>query len=293
MASPRRPPDPPLLLADFFGNSYHQTCLHLYYLVLLILSDDLVARFWLSVAKRLRIMNLFLFIVLLSLFQYVKITLGLPAARAYLEKVVGECAMVLPASHRRQIAERAINDRHVDLVRQKARRYPAKRAPIYSNLSLHAQPFSQVLVDLQNVALQVFWRRLSMRSAIRAIVPREDVDVLVEEHLDVVGVRQVHHLLVEHRIRVADDEAGAVRVKRHVLLIDWLTISPQSNLPTVPFPLTEEHTVKFAAICSFHPVMLRIELRLKNKSKLLDLAKKHSIPAAATCSFLLPPAAAS
>ena len=61
-------------------------------------------------------MNLFYFVVLLPWSQYVKITLGLPAAGAYLEEVVGECAVVLPASHRRQIAERAINDRHIDLV---------------------------------------------------------------------------------------------------------------------------------------------------------------------------------
>lgn len=144
-------------------------------------------------------MNL-LDVILLPRPNNVKITLGLPAAGAYLEEVVGECAVVLPASHRGQIAERAINDRHIDLVRQKTRRYPTKRAPIDSNLSLHAQPFSQVLVDLQNVPLQVFWRRLSMRSAIGAIVPREDVDVLVEEHLDVVCVRQVHHLLVKHGV---------------------------------------------------------------------------------------------
>ena len=60
----------------------------------------------------------------------------------------------------------------------------------------------------------------------------------------------------------------------------------------MPFPLAEEHAVKFAAVRRLDPVMLCIELRLQYQSKLLDLAEEHSVAAAASCALFLAPAEA-
>ena len=60
----------------------------------------------------------------------------------------------------------------------------------------------------------------------------------------------------------------------------------------MPLPLAEEHAVKFAAVCRLDPVMLCIELRLKDQSKLLDLTEEYCVAAAACCALFLSPAEA-
>lgn len=58
----------------------------------------------------------------------------------------------------------------------------------------------QELEHFGHVFLQVLGSWLAFGAAIGPIVPREDIDALIEEHLEVVGVTQVDHLLVEHGV---------------------------------------------------------------------------------------------
>ena len=104
-----------LLEAHFLSNAYHETGLHLNDLVLSILGDHLIAL----------LVRVYLLFFLVShgvwqqrlgfIPQYVVVILSLPATGADFEEVVCEGAAVFPRSHGRQIAERSIDDGHLDL----------------------------------------------------------------------------------------------------------------------------------------------------------------------------------
>lgn len=104
-----------LLKAYFLSNAYHEASLHLNYLVLPVLGDHLIALF-------IRV-NLLFFLVCHGVWQqrlgfipqHVVVILSLPAAGADFEEVVCEGTTVFPSSHGGQIAERSINDGHLDL----------------------------------------------------------------------------------------------------------------------------------------------------------------------------------
>jgi len=183
-------PTPSLLLGDFFGNADHETGLDFDDLVLLVLGDNFITTSsWTRYAKTLLNIAQFLRFLLQARSEEVVVTLSLPATGSNLEEVVSKATMVLPARHCRQVAERTINDGHVNSIRQEARRYAAQGTTVDPNFALHTQLLSQKAIHSHDILFQILGRRFARGPAIGAIIPREYINVLVEEHFYVVSVR--------------------------------------------------------------------------------------------------------
>jgi len=64
-----------------------------------------------------------------------EVVLGLPATRAYLEKNVSNFAVVLPLSHGGQVAERSVDDCHINLVGEVTRGDPTEGPAVDSDFA--------------------------------------------------------------------------------------------------------------------------------------------------------------
>ena len=145
---------------------------------------------------------------------------------------------------------------------------------------------THVSINFKDVFFQIFRRRLSLWPSICSVIPSEHIDVFFKEHLDVVGMRNVHHLLVKHCIWVANNEARPSQVK-----FELARLIGRINDRTTPVRIgacgAEEHAVKLAVVFSFYPMVLSIELSFQDHAELLDLTKKNGVLATAWGSSLL------
>ena len=201
-----------LLYTHLSRSSYNQWCLEINYLVVFVRSDHFIA---ISVLQILRSPIHFLVVCFIIIFsncvlwwsEQIEIILYLPAACADFEHYVCKMASIFPIGHSTKIAERPVNYCHVDFGTNVTRRYSAKRSPIDSNLTLNAHLFPHIVVYGFNIFFQIVWRRSSFGTSIRTVVPCHHINSFVQKEFKIECVRQMDHLLIEHCIRVAQNEA--------------------------------------------------------------------------------------
>jgi hypothetical protein len=214
---------PDLLHADLAGNSHHVRCLHIDYLIVSIACDNFVTSFHLQLIFlglsrlfnsiragntygglvnnrrevrlliRLRQMALLPSRTKLALlaskplaiprFDKVEVILDLPATRADFEQEVCESTSILPIGHIGEVAERAVDYRHVYLGTQITCRNASKRSTVDADLAPYSNLRHEVLVNALNVGQELGWLRSSFGAPILLVVPCEHVDAFVEEEL--------------------------------------------------------------------------------------------------------------
>ncbi len=93
----------------------------------------------------------------------------------------------------------------------------------------------------------------------------------------------MHHLLVEHRVGVADYEAGPNVVELARLLLYEARASGVSITEHFGMlaRLPEEHTIELDAILRLDPMVFSIELSLQDEAQLFDLAEQDGVLATA------------
>jgi hypothetical protein len=79
----------------------------------------------------------------------------------------------------------------------------SKRPAIDSDLSREPQLLSHVPEYLLPIFPDVSRIRHPFTQPIPSVVPHHDINTLVQEESEIVSMRLVHHVLIEHRIRVA------------------------------------------------------------------------------------------
>ena len=173
-----------------------------------------------------------------------------------------------------QIGKGTIDDNHVNVLCKMGRSYAPERPSIDPYLSFDAKLAPAVLQDAFRILAHIFRRRLTSHTAATAhfassiapIVPAHHVDVLLEEEAQVVRMRVVDHVLIEHGIRIAQDKSWQlfeILISLQVILVDRLACG------------WEEHGVDFGGIgAAFDPKVLSVECLGKHFAHLLVFSEK-------------------
>ena len=264
----------PLLLSAYLScNASHARRLYINNFIILVSSYDFIATFLLIWSEFYVVVRFFF-----MLDNEIVVVLDLPSARSHLEQEISELPTILPVRHRTCAAERPVNDCHVSFWADVTCGNAAQRSTIDTNFPLDFHFIPYEVVHGINVLLHGIGRWRAMWPTICSVVPREDVYTLFKEELKVEGVWNMHHLLVEHGVWVAQDDSRSVFIIfLKVGIVCWF----------------EEHTIELAAISWLDPVVICVELLLEDCTKLLDFSEKQCVEEAAWGSFRVATAAAS
>ena len=116
----------------------------------------------------------------------------------------------------------------------------------------------------------------ALAPGISAIIPAHHIDVLLKEEAEVVSVRVVDHMLVEHRIGIADNERWQlleILLSFEVCLIKLLTRRWKEHCVDLRFRST--------ILIVLDPYVLSVKCRCKDLAHLFVLAENRSEAAAA------------
>jgi len=173
-----------------------------------------------------------------------------------------------------QVVERPVYDDHVDEFSEVSGCNAAEGSAVDAHFSFEAHFLSAKLEHSLAVLPNVVRRRHALTTeptfatCVPSIVPKHHVDVLLEEETQVEGVWVVDHVLVEHCIRVAQDECGQLFeffIPFQIFLVELLTSSWEEH--GVDFCLAGLHSI-------FYPDLLAVKCVCQHLAHLLDLAKE-------------------
>ena len=125
------------------------------------------------------------------------------------EQQNGQEALKLVKGYVVEVWERPIHNHHVDILSEMWRCDSSKWATIYTDLSIKTEFISAVLEDSFAIFPHVVWGGIfvaahpTFTSCIASIVPADYIDILLKKEAQIIGMRVVDHILVEHGVGVA------------------------------------------------------------------------------------------
>lgn len=250
--------------------------MQLNYLIASITSQNLVTTFTLSS----------ILIIPLSLYEiYIRLTP--PATRSKPQKVNRSLSKEFSICHIIKTAERAINDNHINVFRKITCWNTTKTPSIYTNFTSYAYFRTQVLQQGFWVKSKFLWwwsvlivkpARAGFSESVASVVPYKDVETFLKEKSKVKSMREVYHMLVEHRVRITKNKCIAVFVLRYFIWVINLLASS-----------CKEHRV-YHDILTLYESLLAVECFRQNLSHLLRLSKDDSRTAPTVSPFIFPSA---
>lgn len=135
--------------------------------------------------------------------QCIYVVINGPTTGAHLEQIASYWAEEFAVCEDFKITESPIRIDEVGLVREVSSDDTSKRAAIDSDLSSEAQLLSHVPEYLLPIFPDVSRIGHPFAQPIPSVVPYHDINTLVQEESEIVSMRLVNHVLIEHRIRIA------------------------------------------------------------------------------------------
>jgi len=142
----------------------------------------------------------------LGLSEIIVTVLNLPAHAELTEQVDSCLAIELLLCQGPQVAKASICYHHINLILQMSGADTTQRPSIHSNLPFDSYSQFQIVEHLFSIGSELPRVWSSFRPSISPVIPNQAIHLFVKEVLEVVSMWIIDHMLVCHRIWIAQNE---------------------------------------------------------------------------------------